>query len=70
MVKKSETALQGMQAICDYYGRSAATILKLQREYGFPIRKDTGSWFGDRSLIDDWQKDYVAGRTERWLARP
>lgn len=70
MVKKSETVLHGMQAICTYYGRSESTILKLHREFGFPIKKDTGAWIGDRTLIDDWHRDYVVGRTERWLAKP
>jgi hypothetical protein len=69
MVVKSENVLHGMSSICQYYGRSEPTVLKLHKEYGFPIRKDAGGWSGDRNLIDDWHKDYVAGRTERWLAR-
>lgn len=68
-MRRSETALHGMKAISDYYGRSEATVLKLHREFGFPLRKDTGAWISDRALIDDWHRDYVANRTERWLPK-
>lgn len=69
MVARSEDALHGMKSICNYYGRSEATILKLHGEYGFPIKKNGGGWSSARSLIDQWNIDYVAGRMERWIGK-
>lgn len=67
MVARSDDALHGMKCICSYYGRSEATVLKLHAESGFPIKKMPGGWSSARSLIDQWNIDFIAGRLQRWL---
>ena len=49
-------SLSGMKAICQYYGKSEPTILKLIREEDFPATKIGGEWSSDADLIDDWKK--------------
>lgn len=67
MVARSEDVLHGMKSICSYYGRSEATILKLYEQSGFPIRRLPGGWTASRMLIDQWNKDFIAGRMQRWV---
>ena len=49
--------LTGMKDIARHLGRSEATVLKLHREYGLPIKKIAGGWIGHIDTIDEWAKD-------------
>jgi len=59
------TALVGMKAICDYIGRSEATVLKLIQSEGLPATKIAGIWESDRELIGDWRKKKIMNRGNR-----
>lgn len=58
-------SLSGMKAICEYFDRSAPTILKLIREEGFPAQKIRGEWESDTELVDKWR----LGKITREAAR-
>jgi len=47
-------ALRGMKAICQYMGRSEATMLSIIRDMDFPARKIGGIWESDTIVVDDW----------------
>lgn len=59
---KATDVLFGMKAICDYLGRSDATVLKFCREYDdFPVRKENGSgYISSRSRLDEWFKAFLS----------
>lgn len=59
MESTDDTALNGMQAICDYCGKSQSTILKLIREEGFPAEKIGGEWSSDKKLIAAWRRKLI-----------
>jgi excisionase family DNA binding protein len=48
-----------MQAICDYMGKSKATILRLIREKGFPAVKIGEEWCSDRELVIQWRRELI-----------
>jgi len=63
MVKKSSDQLQGMKEICSYVNRSEATVLSWIRSRAFPASKVGGGiWESDKTEVDQWRKDQVAGR--------
>ena len=51
--------LQGMEQICDYFGRGEASVLKLIREEGFPAVKIAGTWESKKDIIDDWRDSKI-----------
>lgn len=61
---RSDDILNGMKSICDYLGRSEATVQKYYRELGLPIRKMSdgtkGPWQGSKKAIDKWNHDLVS----------
>ena len=59
------TALVGMKQICDYYGRSEASILRLILNDGFPASKVLGVWESDKELIDQWRKENIRNQTDK-----
>lgn len=62
---REQTALIGMKAICEYMGRSEATVLKLIQTEGLPATKIAGIWESDRVMIDEWRREKIANRGKR-----
>lgn len=62
----SENVLQGMKSICDFLGRSEATIINWTKIYAdtIPIKKIDGRWESDRKALEDWRRDLLNGRIE------
>ena len=56
------SGLSGMKEICQYCGRSEATILRLIRDEGFPAVKIGGSWESDREEITTWRREKIRAR--------
>ena len=55
--KRRNARLSGMNEICAYVRRSAATVLQWHHERGFPMKKVSGhQWISDTRKIDEWQK--------------
>lgn len=53
--------LTGMKEICNYEGKSEATMLDLIRNYGYPAKKIKGHiWESETSLAEDWRKSIIA----------
>lgn len=54
--------LRGMKAIVDFSGLSEATIIKFCSEFDdFPVKKN-GTYISHRVQLNEWVRDYVAGR--------
>lgn len=60
------TALSGMNAIQDYcrsiqLASSAASLMQMIRDCGFPARKLGGIWESDKEEITIWRRKYIRG---------
>jgi len=67
---KSETALVGMAAICQYMNRGEKTVLNLIRDEDFPARKLGGIWESDKELVDKWRRRRISmDREQEFRAR-
>lgn len=56
--------LFGMKSICQFLGRSEATITKFAQEYDdFPVRRDNGKGYvASRTELNRWFRAYVSGK--------
>ena len=50
----SKADLIGMNPICDFSEKSAATLLNWKKQYGFPIFKKAGIWVSSKKDIINW----------------
>jgi len=55
-------ALSGMKQICQFMGRSEATMLMIIRDMDFPATKICGIWESDTELADQWRLRQINGR--------
>ena len=51
--------LQGMQQICDHYGKSESTMMMLIQSEDFPAVKIGGQWESDTEVIEEWRKERI-----------
>lgn len=62
MIKKSESALVGMEEIASYSNVSNTTVLDWIRNEDFPAKKigKSAIWISDKEEIDKWRRRKVS----------
>jgi hypothetical protein len=61
--------LTGKKRICEFVGRSWATIHTWIEQGGFPARKIDGIWESDAQLVTAWRQAAIKGEKSMSIAK-